>query len=179
MTAEMILDIVLASIVGVMQLYVYLACLIWRIKKYRKGLHYSAAGIFAVVLLAFAGIFLPVGGFTFLNGGTAGTKTLFFAMVFCPLLAYGSVRWTCFCVYLDGKCAVKRTLFSEKRVDLTAEGAFIDDSDPINIFFWIRIGSAEGEMIEFNCRRIEGNLTLFLNQCKKVIGGFNNEDFCE
>lgn len=63
MTAEMILDIVLGSIVGAMQLLVYLACLIWRIKKYRKGPHYSAAGIFALALLAFVGVFLPVGGF--------------------------------------------------------------------------------------------------------------------
>ncbi|MBQ2493868.1 MAG: hypothetical protein II520_01385, partial [Bacilli bacterium] len=76
MKPEIILDIVFSSLLGIIQLLAYLTCIIWRIKKFRKGLHYSAAGIAGLLISVFFGIFLPIGGFTFLDGGTAGTKSL-------------------------------------------------------------------------------------------------------
>lgn len=168
MTPEIILDIVLSCLLGAMQLSVYAVCVIWRIKKYRKGLHYSTAGFGALFLSSLFGVFLPIGGFTFLDAGEAGTKSLITAAVFCPILLTLSIRGICYCVFLDGRHVVKRTLFSEIRIDLGDPGTTIDDSEPFSVTFWISISCPKNQTIQFNSRRIEGDLAAFLQNCKKI-----------
>lgn len=168
MKPEIILDIVLSSLLGIIQFLAYLTCIIWRIKKFRKGLHYSAAGIAGLLISVFFGVFLPIGGFTFLDGGTAGTKSLITGIVFCPLILPFAIRGMCFCVFIDGTYVVERTLFSETRIDLTNSETFIDDSKPFTIAFWISIVSGENRAIQFNSKRIEGDLASFLKDCKRI-----------
>ncbi len=168
MNAEVILDIVLSSLLGTMHLSSFVTCIVWRIRKFRRGLHTSTAGFLAFALSIFFGVFLPIGGFTFLNGGTAGTKSLIIAMVFCPILLPFALREVCFCIFLDGNDVVKRTLFSETRINLREPGAYIDCDKPFTITFWISINCRDNQTIQFNSRRIEGDLASFLKDCKKV-----------
>ncbi len=165
---EIILDIVLIFLLGTMLILAYVFCAVWRVKRYRKGLHHSTAGFAFLVLSSFFGIFLPIGGFTFFDGGTAGTKLLIIAVVFCPFLIALALRCTCFCIFLDTNFVVQRVLFSEVRIDLSDSETFIDDSKPFTISFSIGIYSKGNQCICFNSRRIEGDLRLFLDECKKV-----------
>ena len=118
--------------------------------------------------ISFFGVFLPIGGFTFLDGGTAGTKSLITGMVFCPLILPFAIRGVCFCVFIDGTYVVKRDLFSETRIDLANPETFIDDRKPFTKAFWITISTATNETIQFNSRRIEGDLASFLKDCKRI-----------
>ena len=168
MDAEAILDIVLGSLLGVAHAFVIATSAIWRVRKYCKGLHYSAVGFAFLILSCYFGVFLPIGGFTFLDGGKAGTKALIVALVICPWLLVSAVRGICYCVYIDGTEVVKRTFFSETRIDLKDEGAFIEDYYPHTITYWVKIYSGDNRIITFNSRRIEGDVKEFLENCKKI-----------
>lgn len=169
MDAEAILDIVLASLLGAMHALALAICIIWRVKKYRKGLHYAVAGFVFLGLSVCIGVALPIGGFTFLNGGTSGTKALISGMVFCPIILPFAIRAACYCIYIDGHEVVKSTLFSEIRIDLEDPGTYIYDRDqPFSLNPWIYIYSSDDKVIEIDSRRIEGKLTLFLDDCKKI-----------
>lgn len=168
MDAEVILDIALGSLLGVAHAFVIVTSVIWRRRKYRKGLHYSAIGFASLLLSSFFGVFLPIGGFTFLDGGKSGTKALITALVFCPWLLVLAVRGICYCIFIDGTEVVKKTLLREVRIDLRDEGTTIDDSQPWTVTFWISINSGKNTTIQFNSRRTEGDINSFLDNCKKI-----------
>lgn len=168
MNLDFLLNVILSSVLAVIQLLAYVVCIVWRKKKYRKGLHYSTAGFAALFLSAFFGIFLPIGGFTFLSGGEAGTNSLIFAVVFCPIALVISIKGICFCIFLEGNEVVKRTLFHETKIDLSDQKTSIYDNEPFTITFYITVKSPRNQTIRFNSRRIEGDLESFLKQCKKI-----------
>lgn len=168
MDAETILNIALASLLGVMHLSALATCIIWRARKYRKGLHCSAPGFIFLFLSFVLGVLFPIDGFVFIDGGASGTELLIFAMVICPPLLALSVWEACYCVFLDGDEIVKRTLFSETRIDLSVLGTAIDDAGPFTVDFWISVFSPEGQVIHFNSRRIQGDVASFLEECKKI-----------
>lgn len=169
MDAEIILDIVLSCLLGSMHLFALAMCLVWRIRRFRKGLHFSIAGLAALFSSFMLGVFMPIGGFTFMDGGRAGTKTLIVAVLFCPILLVFAILGICFCIYIDGSEVVKRTAFSETRIDLAKTGSYVDARNPSSKLIDIVIGDAD-HVIRFNGDRIEGDVNSFLKACAKAQG---------
>ena len=168
MDAEVILDIALGSLLAAAHASVIATSVIWRRRKYRKGLHYSTIGFASLFLSLFIGAFLPIGGFTFLDGGKSGTKALIAALVICPLLLASAVRGICYCICIEGTEVVKKTLLHEVRIDLRDEGTTIDDRKPWTKTFWISINSGKNTTIRFKSRGTEGDINSFLDNCKKM-----------
>ena len=171
MSAEGVLDIVLSSLVVAMHLFAVVSCLVWRIKKFHKGLHHSIVGLLVLLASLYLGVFLPIGGFTFLDGGTSGTKSLLVATLFCPALLSLYLHECCFCIYLDDSVVVKRTLFSETRIDLMESKSLIDDTGPFPKYFRFTIESLDNKTIQFITSHIEGDLMSFLRACKEAQKG--------
>ena len=167
MNVEIILNIFLTSFLGVSHVFVIVTSLVWRLRRFHKGLHYSAIGLGYLFLSIYVGMFLPIGGFTFLDGGASGTKALIAAAIICPFLLFFAIRGFCYCIYIDGCEVVKRTLFREVRIDLRDKSVIIDDSEPWTITFWISIRSDKNQ-ITFNSRRTEGDIRSFVKNCKII-----------
>ena len=121
-----------------------------------------------MVLSALLGIFLPISGFTYTDGGQSGTKLLIVAILFCPAMVAFSLREFCFCIFVDGKDAVKRVLWVETRIDLSENGAAI----LLGVEFArleVAIISSDGKKeIRFSERLVEGDVSEFLEICKKI-----------
>jgi len=116
------------------------------------------------------GIFLPIGGFTFLDGGSSGTRSLIIGLVICPIALVFALNGICFCIFLNGHEVVKRTLFSETKVDLRDPETFIDDPVPRRKYVLTSIVSAKSQIvIQFESLGTEGDLTSFLEDCKKEL----------
>ena len=167
MDAEQVLDIVLGSILAAGHIIVTVWCIVWRLRHYHKGLHHSTAGFSLLFFSFLLGGVLPIEGFTYLDGGTAGTKSLIVAMVFCPFMLVLAFHEICYCIYIDEFEAVERRIIREIRIDLRGEDVFIDDREPWTSAFWISI-SSEQKTISFNSRRMEGDIPLFVNSCKSI-----------
>ena len=168
MNAETILDIILGSLLGLGFLCCAILALVWRLTKFVKTIHTTAAGSLAMVLSALLGIFLPISGFTYTDGGQSGTKLLIVAILFCPAMVAFSLREFCFCIFVDGKDAVKRVLWVETRIDLSENGAAI----LLGVEFArleVAIISSDGKKeIRFSERLVEGDVSEFLEICKKI-----------
>ena len=164
----MVLDIVLGSLLAAAHVSAVVTVVIWRLRKYRKGLHFSTIGFASLFLSFYIGVFLSIGGFTFLDGGTAGTKALIVATVICPFLLIFALRGICYCIFIDGHDVVKRTFFREVRIDLRGEGVIIDDRKPWTKSFWISINSGKNQTIAFNSRRTEGDIASFVDSCNRI-----------
>ena len=168
MNAEIIANIVLLSILAAMQLFAYITCVVWRKTKYHKGLHNSGLGFSFLFLSFFVGVFIPIIGLVFPSKELPLYEQLAYETAFCLICLVVAIRGICFCIYLDGNHIVKRTLFSEVRIDLTDSGTTIDDSMPHSKDFWTSIYSSNGKIIQFRACAIGGDANQFIKDCCEI-----------
>lgn len=172
MKAEIVANIILTAFLVFVHILVWIIFGIWRLNNYHKGgLHYSGTSLFALLLSTFFNAFLAIGCFTFFNQGISTTKGLVCSiLLFWPMLLIG-LKDGCFCIYIDGDYAIKKTLFSNVRINLKESGTVIDDTLPRNKWRWITITSSNNDVISFNSIIIEGNINLFVSTCIKINSG--------
>ena len=166
MNTETIASIILLSVLAVMQISTYITCIIYRKTKYHKGLNYSVFGFIFLFFSTYFGVFMPIYGFIF-NGNNDGQiiKYIVIEMVLTIVCLIIAIRGICFCIYLEGNYVVKKTLFSEIRIDLTDSATKIDDSMPHSKDFWTTIYSSNGKIIQFRACAIGGNANQFIKDC--------------
>ena len=168
MDAETILDIILGSLLGLVFLSCAILALVWRLTKFVKTIHATGVGSLAMVLSALLGILPPISGFTFMDDGQSGTKALIVAILFCPAMVAFSLREFCFCIFVDGKDAVKRVLWVETRIDLSENGAAILLGEDFGRLQIAIISSDGKKEIRFSERHVEGDVSEFLEICKQI-----------
>lgn len=168
MNGELIVDIVLSLLLGTMHLSTFLIILVWRFKNFVKNLHSTIPGYEFFVLSFLFGVLLPLGGFTFLDGGTAGTKSLVLGVFVCPPALFIAIRLSCFCIYIDKDYAIKKTLFKVVRIYLKDPETVIIDRRPYSKLVNIGIISKNNDAILFNGLFIEGNVSEFMDKCSII-----------
>ena len=171
MLLETLLDIVFASLLAAFHIFVFLVIIVWRFKHFHKYLHTSHVCFIFLVLSTFIGVFLPVGGMTFLSDGTAGTKAVVISFLFCPPMLIVAIKYGCFCIYIDGDYAVKKTLFHVTQIDLKNPLTIIKDANVYFKFTVVGIVSKDNESITFTAGYVEGNVALFMSDCKSIHAG--------
>ena len=166
--AELVLDIVLGSFLGLINLGSAVFVLVWRRKKFSKGIHCTTVGIIYLVLSFSLGVFLPIGGFTFLDGGQSGTKALITATVISPIMLSVALRTLCFCVFIKDKAVIKRILLRETAIPLDEIGTTI----LLGVSggrLEVTVLSEDGKrVIRFNESHLEGNVPDFVETCKQI-----------
>ena len=167
--AEFILDIVLASFLAISHLFVLLVTVIWRRKKFRKGMHDSVFGTCFLLFSIFFGVFLPVGGFTFFDEGTSRTAVLIFATLCCPAPLIYSLHLLCFCIFIDGNKLVKRTLCKETSIRLDSPDCELFFSSDVRLLEATIICRSENKTIKITERHMQGGFSKFLEECKKIM----------
>ncbi len=168
MTSETILDIILGSVLGLANLLSAIYIIFWRRKKYSKGIHNTGSGGFFLFSSVCMGVVLPIGAFTYPDGGQSGTKALITAMVICPISLGASLRLLCFCVFIDEKSVIERVLWFEKRIRLDEPGALILLDISYGRLVISFISEDKKKMIEINERYVEGDVSDFLEACKQI-----------
>ena len=163
-----ILYIVFWSLLGAEHAFVIITAAAWRLRRYHKGLGHSGCGFLALGLsLSFVAVTVYFSIFPS-SDGTPAIVVIEYATVFCLIPLSISLPCLCYCVYIDGTEVVKRTLFSEIRIDLKDEGTFIEEFFPYSIDYWVKIYSGDNRILTFNSARIEGDKKEFLENCKKI-----------
>ena len=168
MTSETILDIILGSVLGLAHLLSAIYIIFWRRKKYSKGIHTTHIGATMLCFSVCMGVVLPIGGFTYPDGGQSGTKALITAMVICPFPLVASLRFLCFCVFIDEKSVIERVLWFEKRIRLDEPGTLILLDNSYGRLVISIISEDKKKMIEINERHFLGDVSDFLEACKKI-----------
>lgn len=165
---ELIIDIILGSFVFVSHISVLVIALLWRKKKFHKVLHMTTGPMVIYTISFVFCSFLSIGGFTFLDNGTVGTKTLIASVLISIPSLLISLFGACFCIYIDGTHVVKRTLFKEIRIDLSKNDVcLIHFEEPL--IFIARITDSSGNEIRFRWRNIQGDFRAFWNNCKSIV----------
>ena len=164
---QLIVAVVLDSLLVLANSICAAVIIVWRHKRFRMQIHMTGSGL---VFFAFSLILSSLGvlmtHLVFLPS-ERGLGFLVLSVFLCPIGIVGSLHDCCFCIFIDGKCAVSRTLLSERKIDLSLPGTNIYDNDALG-FSIVGVVSNEGETIKFNRRRVSGNASLFVETCRSI-----------
>ena len=139
----------------------------WRSKRFRRQIHRTGSGLALFVFSLFISLAGILSTHLLFSSTEKGVALLFICLLFCPLGIAVSLHLCCFCVFIDGKDVVSRTLFSQTRIDLSLPGTVIDDQDMYG-HFTISIIASDGRSIQFNRRKVSGDVIEFLESCRSI-----------
>lgn len=164
MKPELVANIVISCYLGIIHVSALIIVLIWRIKKYKRGLHHTAAGFcFAFFSIIFGLFFGPISPHFFGDAAENLTRNLILCSILCTAFLSGSVTLLCFCIFIDGSVLIRRSLFTETRIELAQDGVSIDIPNQYSAFI---ISLKEGKIIEIYIRHVEGDSNKFIERCK-------------
>lgn len=153
---------------AVIHILAFALILIWRFKNNHKYLHTANVSLIIMAISALFGIFLPIGSLTFLNAGTEATKPVVLSFLLCPPILVAAMKYGCFCIYIDGKYVIKKTLFNTTSVDLKDSGTVIKDANYYIKGTILGVVSKNNKSIMFTAGYIEGNVKQFMSDCKNI-----------
>lgn len=144
----------------------------WKTKKTDKVLHMSGTGYACFLIsLAVAVDSIIVGAFI-IKPKSDSFILLLLCIAFNQVFLALTLHDCCFIIYIKNNCfIIKKTLFSEIKIDLRVPGVFIDDQDIYKYLYgWkvVTIFSPNGETIQFYRPKIKGDLIGFIENCKSI-----------
>ena len=163
--SQLILTVVLDVLLFLMHVVCAAIIVFWRRKKFRRQIHRTGSGVAFYMISLIIALVGVLETHLFFQRAEDGIVLLFFCVILCPIGIAISLHDCCFCVFVDGEDVVLRTLMTETRINLSMPGTVIDDQG-IYGCFTISIVSNDGEAIQFNRRKVSGDIIKFLESCK-------------